>query len=86
MKCLDQNQSVGASFLSMLKRLWQLILIYDLAGTFVKSCHDLCNLSAIVIFFSQGEVAGGSQAMLDRSFRDSDWKANSVNPDHEHEV
>ena len=41
----------------------------DLVATFVKPLHILCNLSAIVNYFSRGEVAGRSQAMWDRGFR-----------------
>ena len=40
-------------------------MIVDLAATFVKLCHVLCNFSAIVIF----EVAAWLQALLDRGLR-----------------
>ena len=40
-------------------------MIGDLAATFVKLCHVLCNFSAIVIF----EVAVWLQALLDRGLR-----------------
>ena len=39
-------------------------MIGDLAATFVRLCHVLCNFSAI--FFSRGEVAAWLQAVLDR--------------------
>ena len=41
-------------------------MIGDLAATFVKLCYVLSNFSAIVIFFSRGEVAAWLQALLDR--------------------
>ena len=37
-------------------------MIGDLAATFVKPCHVLCNFSAIVIF----KVAAWLQALLDQ--------------------
>ena len=39
-------------------------MIGDLAATFVKLCHVLCNFSAIVIF----EVAAWLQALLDQGY------------------
>ena len=45
-----QSKSVSAILLCMLKRLAALILILDIAATFVKPCRNLCNLPAIVIF------------------------------------
>ena len=44
------NQSAIKINWSSSKYLWWLIMIGDLAGTFVKLCHVLCNFSAIVIF------------------------------------
>ena len=45
-------------------------MIGDLAATFVKLCHVLCNFSEIVIFFSSGQVAACLKALLDQVYRD----------------
>ena len=67
-----QLKSVAASLLCMLKRLATTDFVQqpiaDLAATFVKPCHDLCNLSAIVNFFSPGKVTVRSQALWARGF------------------
>ena len=57
----DRNQ-LRLVFCACSKYLWWLIMTGDLAATFVKLCHVLCNLSAIVIF----EFAAWLQALLDR--------------------
>ena len=44
-------------------------MISDLAATFVKLCHVLCNLSAFVIF----EVAAWLQALLDQGYIYKGW-------------
>ena len=71
----DQNQ-LWLVFCACSKYLWWLIMIDDLAATFLKLCHVLCNFSAVVIF----EVAAWLQALLDWGLyiKDGPWKDYST--------
>lgn len=65
-----RSKSVAASLLCMHKRRsatkFDRRPTRDLAATYLKPLCNFCNRSAIVIFFSRGEVASRSQALCDQ--------------------